>query len=281
MRIGSRKLSTDAKYATTVSRDKRESALQSDIKSAQATNSRVLGRQSRLSRLEKPENEFQPRSASVEQGAPAPTAQPTSEQLEALAEKANQKEVRFLENFSQSLSPGEARKLTTRASESLLAMAQSGEESSPGPVLAAHSYNHAKNELNELMPGADSKAVRAAAKEDPKVQKLVGLMDSSGSYLRTARESQSQERPGETLSPTFLAQMIADRQQTMNSVYETLTRIAAERMKTAAEIHALEAQVSQEIADIYMSLFVKQAKAAAKDNQNAIYLLSGNYPRGW
>lgn len=280
MRIDGRNLGRVNGPATALTNRKRQSALQRDISSAQTTNTRVLGRQSRLSRLNKTAEEPAPPGEAPVKDEPSAEAV-TQSPDEAWAEKANQKEARFLKSFSKSLSPADAQMLTTRASESLLSMAQSGEEASPGPVLAAHSYNHAKNELSGLLPGADAQAVKAAAKEDPKVQNLVGLMNSSGAYLRTAREAPTQEKGGETLSPTFLARMIAERQQTMNSVYETLTRISAERMKTAAQIHALEAQVSQEIADIYMSLFVKRAKAASKDNQNAIYLLSGNYPRGW
>ena len=99
------------------------------------------------------------------------------------------------------------------------------------------------------MPGASLAQLKAASEYDPEISQALSLMDTSSSYLRAAKshagqvsdniqklEAASRERQKN------LAEMAAKNQKTFLMISETFTTIAAERRKTAAQLHSLEAR---------------------------------------
>ena len=73
--------------------------------------------------------------------------------------------------------------------------------------------------------------------------------------------------------------MAAQNQKTFLMLSETFSTIAAERRKTAAQLHSLEATTSQQISDMMLKSYLNRVKAAGKGHQTMVYLLSENWPQ--
>ncbi|MCA9778717.1 MAG: hypothetical protein KC800_18440 [Candidatus Eremiobacteraeota bacterium] len=228
-------------------------ALKRDVGQAQQRNVSTFGRQDQRAVGEGHEPNSRGKlgvPALRQQSSPAeqtPTQSSSANQAEAAAQSPasappskEQLETRFLNSLSEELPEADVRSLSKQTQQSLLALSRNGGEADPTPVLAAHTYNHAKRTLSELMPGAGLAEIRQAARENQEVGSMVKLLDNSTALLRASkrkeqspRPSQEQELPPPDTSRVTYAEMMAERQKTLLSVGETLTNIAAERMKTA------------------------------------------------
>jgi hypothetical protein len=191
----------------------------------------------------------------------------------------------FLQTF-KSLDENSATVLARRWGAANREILRNGGEPDEMPTLAALSYNHAKKILRGKSPGAPLSELREASKSDQEVSRLLALMENSSSYLRTTRElPSSNEAPGEpepVRSPErqkLLAQMAAENQQTFLRISQLFTELAAERTKTAAQLHSLEATTAQQISDLMMKSHLSRVKSSNKGHQHMVYLLSDNWPK--
>lgn len=227
-------------------------ALKRDVGAAQIRNQSVIGRQAR--RTEEDSAKLETSDSLVEKRASEDKAK-----LQDARKNTERKQARFLKSFGDNVSSGEALKLTQSSAGSLRDLAEGGMEGDPAAVLAAHTYNHAKSTSNRP------------------------LMKDAAAYLRANQSESGLQREAGVAPPQFsqefLAGLMADRQKTWLSVGDTLAAIAAERMKTAAQIQQMAAQTSQEIADIYMAIFAKQAKSALDKHKKSVYLFTEVWPK--
>ncbi len=263
-------------------------ALKRDVSQAQQRNVNTFGRQNqrgvecRTTPGPEEARVVLARPALQKEEPPSAKAVETTEVTSTPPTKS-QLEMTFLNTLSQELPDADVRSLSRQTQQSLLAISKNGGQAEPSPVLAAHTYNHAKRTLSDLMPGAGLNEIRKAARGDAEVGAMVRLMDSSAALLRstkreTARQPREQELPAPDTSSVALAEMMAERQKTILSVGETLTNIAAERMKTAAQIHQIEAETNQTISDIYMQIFTNRARAASEGHKKQVYLTTEVWP---
>ena len=271
--------------ATSPHRQSQHDALGRDLKQAQKTNMRTLGRQTlKVGDESKNSNSAADslRLLSTPKSKPKP---PQSEpEIDPYADLLN-KEFKFLEAF-ETLDPESANQVARRWGASSRQLLRHGSAPEELPILAAHSYNHAKTVLSRKMPGASLAQLKAASEYDPEISQALSLMDTSSSYLRAAKsqagqvsdniqklEAESRERQKR------LAEMAAQNQKTFLMISETFSTIAAERRKTAAQLHSLEATTSQQISDMMMKSYLNRVKAAGKGHQTMVYLLSENWPQ--
>lgn len=271
--------------ATSAHQQSQSVALERDLTQAKKTNMRTLGRQAwRVGDESKNSNSaadsLQLRStlgakAKLQESKPALPPQ----------EDLLNKELQFLKAF-KALDPESANQVARRWGASSRQLLRHGSAPEELPILAAHSYNHAKTVLSRKMPGASLAQLKAASEHDPQINRALSLMDTSSSYLRAAKshagqvsdniqklEAASRERQKN------LAEMAAKNQKTFLMISETFTTIAAERRKTAAQLHSLEATTSQQISDMMMKSYLNRVKAAGKGHQTMVYLLSENWPQ--
>ena len=99
----------------------------------------------------------------------------------------------FLSTLTQSVDQDAMASIGQKTNESLQQLSMGGaQEVNQGPVLASHSYIHARDFLSAKMPNASLKEIRAAAKSDPEIAKYVKLLDSSKAYINSVKKEVGQ-----------------------------------------------------------------------------------------
>lgn len=94
----------------------------------------------------------------------------------------------FLASFLDNLSSSECTKLAN-CTYATIGQIQSngGQPRKPEAVLAAHTYNHAKERLMLSYPGTDRGKLRKLAATDKYANGLVSLLDSTTQYLKEVK----------------------------------------------------------------------------------------------
>lgn len=186
----------------------RQRALDADISKAKTTNVSTLGRQAnRTSEDDKtvktPEEKVtlsfsQEKTESAlgtESKKSSPTESATRSESTSKASSGEKSvedyKMDFINSYADTLSEDEAKEIGGKVAESMLAMGGDLDSGQHEKLLAAHTYNHAKQVINEKMPGASQKEVREAAKSDPELAKAVGLLDASTSFIKAAQKEES------------------------------------------------------------------------------------------
>lgn len=242
-----------------------EHALRRDIDSAKLTNTITLGRQTyRKSDIQ---GKLRVRPKALPAGAKRPAT---------LAQKRSD----FLSKFGEKLSPQEVKSLTEKASSSLQSLQSGGGSPEPAAVLAAHTYNFSKRQLQSALPeGTSLQEARSRAKGDSAMADKLALMDASAAYMRSLKAEQGRPpEPPSVITQETLAQMQADRVRTLLEVNKGWQDVWSEIQKGAAQRHQMAAETSQSINDIYRQLYLSQMKAHSKHAKQYVYLLTEVWP---
>ena len=271
------------KIAESTTRQAQAGALERNVEEAKNTNMRTLGRQALKAGSEAENSNSAANSLRVRSYRKMEAKDAALDPGEDLLNK----ERKFLDAF-QSLDEESADEIGRRWGASSRELLRQGSAPEEFPVLAAHSYNHARRVLSRKLPGASHAQLKAASESDPEVRRALSLADASASYLRASREfpekvrqqnlPESENRLAQERQKQ-LAEMAAQNQKTFLMISETFSTIAAERRKTAAQLHSLEATTSQQISDMMMKSYLNRVKAAGKGHQTMVYLLSENWPQ--
>ena len=244
-----------------------ERALRRDIDSAKLTNTVTLGRQTYR------KSDIQSKVRATPKASPAKAKRPAT-----LAEKKSD----FLKKFGEKLTPEEVRNLMAKASSSLQALQSGNGNPEPAAVLAAHTYNFSKRQLQDALPeGVPLQQARSQAKSDSAVADKLALMDASAAYMRGLKAEQSQQAEPTNppaISQENLAQMQADRVRTLLEVNKGWQDVWSEIQKGAAQRHQMAAETSQSISDIYQQLYLSQMKSNSKHAKQYVYLLTEVWP---
>jgi hypothetical protein len=243
-----------------------ERALIRDIDSAKLTNTVTLGRQTYR------KSDIQSKVRARPKASPAGAKRPAT-----LTEKKSD----FLQKLGEKLTPEEVRNLMGKASASLQALQSGNGNPEPVAVLAAHTYNFSKRQLQDTLPeGVSLQQARSQAKTSSATADKLALMDASAAYMRGLKAEQS--RPAEpkphAVSQEALAQIQADRVRTLLEVDKGWQDVWSEIQKGAAQRHQMAAETSQSISDIYQQLYLSQMKSNSKHAKQYVYLLTEVWP---
>lgn len=261
--------STQPPATKPVSNHRQEQALQQDIEQAKLRNTVTLGRQAlRSSEPEEQKPPTRPALTSNSSNKSAPTLEVT--------------EQNFLTSFGENLSPEESRNIMEAASSSLQQLKMQGKEPNGAALMAAHTYNYSKKTLQESLPrGTSLSEARSLANSHPEVAGKLALLDSASAFLKQLKQKQAAPEQGQkkgAITPEAVARIQAERLKTLLEVNQGWRKVFAEIQKSAAERYKLAADTSQDIADIYRRIHLKQAKAHADHAKKYVYLLTEVWP---
>lgn len=102
----------------------------------------------------------------------------------------------FLSTFASVADKDDMKAISQKTQESMGRLAQLGGEVNEPAVLAAETYNYAKNAISAKMPNASQAEIREAAKSDPEIAKNVQLLDATSGYLTSLKKLNPGQVPG-------------------------------------------------------------------------------------
>ena len=134
------------------------------------------------------------------------------------------------------------------------------------PYFAALSFNKARRRIEELMPGASKKEIRAAAAADPKSElgRAVAVVDAASKYIRAVKREEA------AIPDEKAAKMTAEQRETMNRVWETHQKMAADMRRSFEEIQKLVRDTNLEIHNMWLEGMKK--RSSLQDKQFLMFL---------
>ena len=141
---------------------------------------------------------------------------------------------------------------------------ESGQEMEP--YFAALSFNKARRRVEELMPGASKKEIRAAAAADPKSElgRAVAVVDAASKYIRAVKREEA------AIPDEKAAKMTAEQRETMNRVWEIHQKMMADMRRSFEEIQKLVRDTNLEIHNMWLEGMKK--RSALQDKQFLMFL---------
>ena len=141
---------------------------------------------------------------------------------------------------------------------------ESGQEMEP--YFAALSFNKARRRIEELMPGASKKEIRAAAAADPKpgLGRAVAVVDAASKYFQAVKREEA------AIPDEKAAKMTAEQRETMNRVWEIHQKIMADMRRSFEEIQKLVRDTNLEVHNMWLEGMKKSA--AFQDKQFLMFL---------
>ncbi len=141
---------------------------------------------------------------------------------------------------------------------------ESGQEMEP--YFAALSFNKARRRVEELMPGASKKEIRAAAAADPKSElgRAVAVVDAASKYIRAVKREEA------AIPDEKAAKMTAEQRETMNRVWEIHQKMAADMRRSFEEIQKLVRDTNLEIHNMWLEGMKK--RSSLQDKQFLMFL---------
>lgn len=170
--------------------------LKSDLKTSQDNASVTVGRQNNKTAEDKkltetPKEKVTLSSANVEQNEATAGPQTQQDAPEVQAQTVQEPPQKtaddlageFLGTFQGTTNDEDKKAISQKTQESMARLAQMGGDVNAPAVLAAETYNYAKNAISAKMPNATQAEIREAAKSDPEIAKNVKLLDATSDYL--------------------------------------------------------------------------------------------------